>query len=64
MDSNIQEIETTEEALEFLGEWMPEEDLVQLARLYQEAREHGYAVVKMMVVDRRVDGFRLEKLYK
>lgn len=57
-------VETAEEALAFLGEWMPAEDLVQLAQLYQEARAHGFAVVKVLVVDRRVDGFRLEKMYE
>jgi hypothetical protein len=57
-------VETEEQALCWLGEWMPAEDLVQLARLLQEAQEHGYAVVKVMVNDRRLDGFRLEKMYK
>lgn len=64
MDNDIQEIETMEEALSWLGEWMPEEDLVQLARLLQEAEAHRWAVVKIMVADRRPEGFRLEKLYK
>lgn len=65
MDKSMADIiETEEEALGFLGEWMPAEDLVQLARLLREAQEHGFAVVKLMVVDRRVDGFRLEKMYK
>lgn len=57
-------IETAEEALAFLGEWMPEEDLVQLARLLIEAREARFGVVKVLVNDRRVEGFRLEKMYK
>jgi hypothetical protein len=40
------------------------ERLIQLSDLIQEAYELNYAVVKIVIIDRRVDGFRLEKMVK
>jgi hypothetical protein len=40
------------------------ERLIQLTELIQEGYDLNYAVVKIVIVDRRIDGFRLEKLIK
>lgn len=51
-------------AVDYLVCSMKEEQLVQLADLLREAMGNGYGVVKIVVVDKRVEGFRLEKMYK
>ena len=51
-------------ALEYIIENVPDEKMVQLANLLREAKTNGHGVVKIVVIDMRVDGFRLEKMYR
>lgn len=57
-------INDEEAVIEDLLQYLQGSNLNQFVDLLREAYENGYCVVKIVVVDHRIDSFRIERMIK